>query len=346
MGNVDALMATDPLKQHIRQTLWEAFIKKLRRKPITYLTFYAPTIMDVKHLARSGYIKFEDSVYKGVVGITKDEKHGYPLAISEGKGRLELFKIGEAHALIDAKEKDFLDKFPFDVINLDYCNYIFGQNNNPFVSNNLKDISLIINQQRRTQCDEFILFLTTRTDRTKAQVGSREKIGFADNFLGDLKDRINLNIQNNSTFRSKYHKLFAGESVANIASSKYNEFVNIGIVKLLSMELASQDYGIVDCTATWLIRDEVKPQRDLLHMALHVKDGNVTKVGARELSSFGRYYYLERGAEKILERLQDGGVTSVTEKKDKKKLEELLGHYIKELREDTFEIRVPESLPE
>lgn len=342
MGNIDELMATCPLKQYIRQNLWETFIKKLNRKPISYLTFYAPTIMDVKHFTKRGYIKFEESVYKNVVGITNDEPRGYPTAIGEGKGRLEVFKIGEAHKLISSSDKDLICKFPFDVINLDYCNYIFGPNNNPYISGNLKDISLIIEHQKKNKCREFILFITTRTDKRKKQEG--KSVSFAKIFIDSLKSRIKSNIQVNPEFRKKYKVIFSGD-IDQAEKLNYKDFINIGIVKLIAMELAANGYVIKDCSAMWLVRDEVSPQRDLLHIAIHVGQGAVKKVKSKELSQYGGVSYLEGGVTLILDKISNGKVESLTEKKDRDKLNKLLGSYIKQLREDTFEIKVPEPLP-
>lgn len=345
MGNVDELMATCPLKQYIREHLWEAFIKKLKRKPISYLTFYAPTIMDVKHFTEKGYIKFEEMVYKDVVGITNDETRGYPETIKEGRGRLEVLKIGEAHELIMSLDKDLMDKFPFDVINLDYCNYIFGDKSSPYISNNLKDISLIIKHQNSKGCNEFILFITTRTDKSKPLRGKAdEKISFAESFINELKNRIQLNMKENVTFQNKYNNIFSKQDIDQVAELQYNDFINIGIAKLISMELATNGYTIKDCNSMWLIRNEKKPQRDLLHMAIHAVKGKVSNIKTEKLNQYGSYLFLEGGVTVMLDKIKDKEINLLAESKDKERLTAQLGTYMKQLRDYTFEIKIPEPL--
>jgi hypothetical protein len=345
MSNIGQLMAHCPLKQFIRENLWEKYVKKLNKKPIKYFTFYAPTIMDIKHFCKRGYVKFEDNVYKDVASITNNEEEGYAAIISEGAGRPEILRIGEAHKLISTRDREFISKFPFDVINLDYCNYIFGDNVSPYLSGNLKDIKLILERQKKANSEEFILFVTSRTDRTKkAKAGKGDRIGFASNFIDELITRINVNLAKNLEFREKFRSLFPSKSIESVIKESYSEFISIGIMKLISMSLASYKYEIVDCESAWLTRDAKEPVEDLLHVAFHVKKGKVKRHGGKGLSEFGSetFYYLESGVVKVLDQIISGTVIALTEQKDYKVLNDKLGPYIEELREETFELPVPE----
>jgi len=144
--DISERMATDPLKQFIRQNLWEAYIKKLGKPKIKYLTLLCPYLMDVKYFSRNNYIELKDEQYVGVVGIIDKWEDRFSAIISNAPGRPEeILKGFPPHELIKRKEKKLLDQFFFDVINLDYCNFLFGdKENSQYLSGNLEDIIEII----------------------------------------------------------------------------------------------------------------------------------------------------------------------------------------------------------
>jgi len=340
MTEISDLMASCPLKQHIRQELWESYIKKLGRKPVKYLTLYCPSIMDVKHFCNRGYIKLEGGVYKGAVGVTDAAQRGYAFTISEGKGRLELLKEGLLHELLESGERDLIKKFPFDVINLDYCNHIYSSSNTQYISNNLQDVAKVITQQDRKGCGSFILFVTTRTDKSRPYGR-----GFADTFKRNLSERVAVNINSNRNFRRKYKKIFGNKSPFDIARTNFDKFISIGIVKLLSMCLAAKNYTIKDCDAFWLIRTEGGPRRQLLHIALLVTRGKPLEYSGQitYLEQLGTTQHIEEGATIILDKIIHGNIASVNERVDKTRLQAKYGDYIAALRE-SFEVTIPKPI--
>lgn len=342
MTEISDLMASCPLKQHIRQELWEPYIKKLDKKPIKYLTLYCPPLMDVKHFCNRGYIQLEDGVYKGAVGVTDVPQKGYSRTISEGKGRLKLLKEGVIYKLLETpREKDLVEEFPFDVINLDYCNQIYGRSNKQYISENLKDIATVIRQQSKEHCGSFILFITTRADKNIPH-GSV----FASTFKRSLSERIGLNIKSNRNFKRKYNQIFDNQSPFDIVRTNFDLFICVGIVKLVSMCLAAKNYTIKDCDAFWLSRTEGRYRRDLLHVALFVNKGKPLKYSGQVtyLEQLGTTQYIEKGSIIILDKIIDKKVHSVNERKDKARLQRKHGNYIASLRE-SFELTIPEPIP-
>lgn len=340
MGSIINLMANCPLKQDIRERLWEPYIKKLGIKPIKYLTLYCPPLTDVKHFWSKGHIKLEKGVYKGAVGITNEPQKGYSQTISEGVGRLELLKEGIMHNLLEKREKDLIEKFPFDVINLDYCNHIYGSYDNQYISGNLQDIAAIIKQQDRKECGEFVLFATTRTDRSRP--GGR---GFPVTFIRNLSERIGLNIDKNINFEKGYKQIFGGESPFDIARKNSNMFISIGIIKLISMCLAEKSYAIKDCDVFWLTRTERGPLRKFLHIALLVNRGKPLKCSGqtRYLEQVGTTEYIENGAAIILDKVINRNIVFLNDRVDKGRLQKKYGEYIKSLKE-SFELTVSEPI--
>jgi hypothetical protein len=338
---IEDLMATCPLKQHIREVFWLPYITKLAKKPIKYLTLYCPPLMDVKHFYKKNYIKLEDGVYSGVVGVTNDPEEGYSKTISGAAGRPELLKIGFIHDLMQKKEKDLLEKFPFDAINLDYCDQLFGKLNKEDISRNLNDITRIIEHQSKGNSNKFVLFVTTRADISNAGGG------FAPNFLDNLSDRIEANIKINPTFNRKYKQLFNNHLPKEIATTNYQSFIATGIIKLISMELAVQGYTIKDCDVFWLTRNQNPPQRDLLHIALFISEGSnddLIKFRENRLRHIGSFIFLEMGATLILDKIIGGQIKSINEIEHRKSLEMEYGKYLESLNKENFELPVPEPI--
>lgn len=340
MDNIIDLMKKCPLKQDIRERLWEVYIRKLGIKPMKYLTLYCPPLMDVKHFCSKGHINLEKGVYEGVVGITNVSQRGYRDTISEGVGRLELLKEGVLHNLLEKREKDLIEKFPFDVINLDYCNHIYGSHNNQYISGNLQDIVAIIKQQDRKEQREFVLFVTTRTDKSRSG-----GIDFPDDFKKGLLERIRLNIHQNIDFKKRCSQIFGGKSLFDYAKENFNTFISIGIIKLFSMCLAEKNYGIKDCDVFWLIRTKGGIRRKFLHIALLVSRGKPQKCSGqtRYLRRTGAAKYMEKGATIVLDKVINHNIIFLTEETDGERLQKEHGEYMKSL-EKNFELPISEPI--
>lgn len=343
MNNIEEIMATCPLKHDIRERLWEKYVSKLGKRPIKYLTLYCPPLMDVKHFCKKGYVVLKDGVYKGVVGVTDESLRGYSQTISEGEGRLELLKDGALiHELLERNEKDLIEKFAFDVINLDYCNHIYGtadKQYKQYISNNLQDVISIIEMQHKKNAGEFVLFITTRTDR------SRIGRGFASSFTRDLRHRIDLNVNSNSNFENGYRRIFGSKSWSEICNTKFKDFITVGIVKLVSMQLAKRKFTIANCDTFWLHRDTGSFPEDFLHVALLVRKGNRVKYSGsiKHLYQIGTTAYLEGGAAIILDKIINSKIVVLKVSNDKVRLQGKYGRYIESLREN-FELKIPRSI--
>jgi translation initiation factor 2 beta subunit (eIF-2beta)/eIF-5 len=288
--------------------------------------------MDVKQFHKSGFIKLEDGIYKGVTGITND----YARTISEGVGRPELLRDNSLlHQLLEDNDKELIEKFPFDAINLDYCNHIYDDENMQYISSNLKDINKIIELQNKTRADKFALFITTRTD------SSRDSGGFAKHFMDDLVKRIELNVTNNSNFESLYHRIFNNLSSDDVINHHYSKFITIGIVKLISMELASRKYSIKNCDIYWL-RRRTSIARDFLHIALLVERGEPILVPRppKYVSQMGTARCLESGAVIILDKIIKNRIYSLSEQADYKRCESIYSKDIEALKKN-FELDIP-----
>lgn len=327
MPEIDDLMIKCPLKQDFREKFWLPYVEKLAKKPINYLTLYCPPAMDVRYFYDKGLIEFRDGVYQGVVGVTWNEK-GYVKTLNNLEGRLEKFKIGKINDFLREKDKELSDKFPFDVINLDYCNHLV-QN---YVSDNLEDIERVVSLQKDRNCNQFVLFITTRTDKN-----AKNKCGFPPNFIKMLEQRIELNISKVPSFKVKYNSLF------NSRKPSSDEFLVIGIVKFISNILAEKEYFIKDCSAGWLVRNNNKPEIELLHLAFLVS----LKTTYRKKCFYeygGGRVYLESSAVRILDQIIDKKIYALTEKDDKAKLERIYGTYLTRLKETNFELSIPSPL--
>lgn len=325
MTDIEDRMVTCPLKQNFRDKFWLPYIEKLAKKPVKYLTLYCPPAMDIRHFCEKGLIEFKDGVYRNVVGVAWNAK-GYIKTANNLEGRLEKFKIGQINDLLGGDDKDLVDRFPFDVINLDYCNHLV----NNYVSGNVADIDSIVSIQKNKACEKFVLFITTRTDKNSPQNG------FPNKFIKHLDMRIKSNIHTFPDFKDKYNRLF------NSRAPSHNEFLLIGIVKYISNILAENDYFIKECSAAWLIRNNVNPKRDLLHLAFLVSLRNKkTKYPKNVYEYGGGSIHLEPSAARILEEMLAKRVYFLNEKTDRIRLEKKYGAYLVKLKETNFELLIP-----
>jgi len=337
MSSIDDLMTVCPLKQFIRENLWESYIEKLKKKSIKYLTLYCPPVMDVKHFYKRGYIELIDGVYRGVVGITNDPKVGESYTFSTSHGRFELFRVGLLHELLESGDRDLKGKFAFDAINLDYCNHLFGEDDTEYLSSNLKDIEIVITEQENKACEKFVLFITTRTDNN-----TKRKMGFAPGFLRDLSTRIVSNINSDGRFKTKYMEIFNNRPPISIVKLNFRTFISLGLVKLILMLLWDHDFVINNYNAYWLIRNEKPPERDLLHIAIFATNIKPRKV--EKLKQYGTSKYKKEDATIILDKIIDKEIVYVTEKADKIKLQQKYSEYLESLNSETFDLTIPKPI--
>lgn len=166
-SSLDETMARCPLKHQMRVWIWERYIRKLQKAKIKYLTLLSPPLMDIKHLASIGYVTLVSGMYEGVATIIDKLRGPFSQVITEGKGRPEHISVGLLHNLLSqsSHDKDLLKLFPFDAINLDYPNYLSGSTDSEYLSKNHADIRAVIEEQKKHNCGQFVLFITTRSDK-------------------------------------------------------------------------------------------------------------------------------------------------------------------------------------
>jgi len=156
----------EPLKHYVRRVGWEsvvlAFLTKLRAcgvtRPWKYLTFPGPDALDIGLFYQ-----------KRLLDVTPDGKLSVAICDRENadKVALRLQKFGGVLASSEKELQDALidphnvlvQEFPFDVINLDFCNSLIRPNRN-----NLKALDQVFALQRG---QGFLLLLTSRPDQNQ-----------------------------------------------------------------------------------------------------------------------------------------------------------------------------------
>lgn len=340
MAAVDDKMAVCPLKHEVRIALWEKYIRTvvgaghLKR----YLTLYSPPLMDVKLFAEKGLIVFdpEKQLYVGVVGATYDAK-AYAAAQDTLGGRLDLLLDVNINHLLDkpskypVKAKQLYEKFPFDAVNLDYTNSIFHESTKEDISEHLGALDALINRQNAAGAKKFALMITTRSD-----------LKFAEAFLADINARIDANIKTTPGFGDEFARVFKCESADALAAAAHGKFLSVGLAKFVAAVLGDHGYRISSCDAHWLIRDAVKPVRELLHLAFLVERPPVPRA-LKKPTDAGRR--LESEIVKFVGKHVDG-IASIKETSDFKILYERHGAEIARLSTLNFEVATPEPEPE
>ena len=312
MISVDEKMQRCCLKHEIRRVLWEKYARAVvgNARPIKYLTLYSPAMMDIKYFERQGLIRYEKQRYVGVAAVTKDEEV-YAAAIAAGAGRPEFLAMADLNDLLVRPSKRpkysrrFRSMFPFDVLNLDYCNSLFCRGNRHEISLQVLALDTVIGLQKQAKAKKFALLLTTRAD--PGQV--------AQHFLDDLAKRIDTNLNRNPDFKGRYDSLYAGINGGSLLKQQYEEFVPLGLVKFVGNLVSSHGFELMDCETASLVRDGELPERWILHTAFLVA------LPRASLKSLGRQDYLERKVVRYLDRRIDGQLVRLAERTDSARLE-------------------------
>lgn len=329
-----------PLKQEIRAALWDSYITRLTGGAAlgSYLTLYTQPLIDVKHFTERGLITFDGEVYKGVVGVAYS-KEAYAQSISQGQGRLELFLDGDIRAILTDRKstphKLLLPKFPFEAINLDYCNSIFVATNRDPISLHVRALETLFDIQDQKGCQRFCLFVTTR-----AETGQ-----FAASFLSDLEKHIDQNIMSDPTFGQRFYDTYGVNIAATLQSSSYDDFATLGLIKLIVSMLSDSLYEVTDCNAIWLIRDTQGPYEGLLHLAFFIeKQPRQSPQPATRIRQYGRRR-LQYQVRHLIDYMNDratSGLRTLKESSDYEVLQEKHGEYIDRLASRTYQLKIPE----
>lgn len=332
MADVDKIMETCPLKHDIRVNFWRRFIQKLKKTPISYLTLYSPPIMDVKFFHYCGLIEEKDDVYSNVVGVGLDVN-----AVSETNTnlnkRLELLIEGDINTLIngerkgDLKAKQFDEKFPFDVINLDYIDVLHRAGLNASISPHIRAIENIFRKQNEGNKDKFILFLTTFVRLEN----------YNDGFIDELKAILENNISYTPKFKEKLNEIAQCDNVEDYFANHEKNCFAVSVTKLILKFMQDFNFTLETGEIKWLTRDSKEPERNLLHLAFYIKKFTVPK--ASNISKVGkRTNDVETKSVQFLTPAYE----ELRESVDYERLYEIHSKQINDLNKTTFELPVPE----
>ena len=340
---VDDIMARCPLKHDIRVSLWVPFARKVAGSSALgkYLTLYSPPMMDIKHFHHNHLLDYDGETYRGVVAVTYIERH-FAEAMKKSAGRPALLLHGDIDQLLTAEDtpdaKRLRSEFPFQVINLDYTNWLFGQANPRPISEHLQAIEEIIRLQHRTHSDEFVLFVTTRAERGGTPTRNR----FTGAFLRELSDRIDENLGGNPEFSQSFRRCFGDFAGKDLLARNYKSFVPLGISKLVAGILARHSYEIESADGRVLVRDQRGPVRWLLHLAFHIRSSILPR--ASRLRELGRPkdFYFERTLAGFVDLVGNGNLLWLSETADGRRLDAKHGAYVRELFAQTLDLGIPE----
>jgi hypothetical protein len=274
MAGVDSIMEVCPLKHEIRVKFWTPFIKKLRKKEVKYLTLYSPPLMDVKYLHQCNLIPVVDGVYSSVVGVTID-KEAFSDSNTTLNYRLGLLLHDDINNLLrgtnkSASAKQLIDKFPFDVINLDYTDALHKYKANVALSPHFDAIETILKKQKGY--GSFILFITAYFDLSAYNKG----------FLDSLSNIIDQNVESTPNFLQKLQDVFNSTDSKTFFQNSASDFFSIGVLKFILLQLKDHSYDLKTAGIKWLIRDRKQPATHMLHLAFHIKDFVPPIVKARD----------------------------------------------------------------
>lgn len=183
----------DPIKQYIRREGWEcvlsAFIQKIRAcgitRPWKYLTLPGPSAIDIGHLYRRRLLDVTPEGRLSVAICDRNYADKVALRLEKFGGTLASSEKELQDALGDSNNV-LVKEFPFDVINLDFCNALILPNRN-----NLYALDQIFALQRG---QGFLLLFTSRPEPAQR-----------DEHLSVLAE----NLQNEPQFQDAYRVRYA-----------------------------------------------------------------------------------------------------------------------------------------
>ena len=339
---VDDKMARCPLKQEVREALWERFVRRLTRgKPLaSYLTLYSPPMMDLKHFHHRKLLTFDGERFSGVIAVTYSPDH-YGAALRQSSGRPELLLYGDINRLLTHSDNDDAKRlrasFPVQAINLDYCNSLFAEKNTAAISDHLAAINEVVRLQRKHAAQQFVLFITTR-----AEMGMRGTANqFTRVFLQDLAHRIAENISSNAVFKRSYGRAFGDATSTRLLTDRYECFVPVGLSKLVCQILATHSFEVMEMDAAMLVRDHQPPERWILHLAVRARAALPAQV--RSLGTLGRSNTMFEGElSGFVERVGRNQLEWLRESADSLSLGRKHGQHIADLAALSLDLKVPE----
>jgi len=225
-----AVWDRNPIKQYVRRFGWLAVIQDYveRRqaagiaRPLEYLTIPGPNASDVGFLWKAGLIEKANDGFRNLVICDKEnaDKASKVLGTVRGVSR-QSFDIAMRHDELPAC-------FPFDVINLDFCNCVItGSARRKHALRTLIGIRRVFFLQRG---QGFLLLLTTSTEDRSAKIYLEEAL--SNNFCED-------------GFRDAYLNQY-GTLDSSPFQNNYRTFLGLVLPKAIGRMAKSRGYRIVE----------------------------------------------------------------------------------------------------
>lgn len=209
----------------------------------------------------------QDELYEAA--IEEEIDANAPLAPTEHLRAVQ--RTHSRQVRIEMRRK-FIERFPFDVINLDLTDFLFKPND-PIpgkVINSLREIwdwqKLPIRATNET-IDEFSLLFTT-------QIGPPN---LNDEYLDILTHYLEENLARDETLRNLLTKRAGTQEVAVLKNENFSDFFKLAVPKALASTLMEKDW-FVDCNTGIRIyeftRDSKEGQYSMLHLVMDIKRQN------------------------------------------------------------------------
>ena len=221
----------DVVKHEARLKLWLPPLQDLYRelqRPIKYFTLPGSKAYDVVLWEINQLVRHDGKGYPDVC-FCDCEHNSFANAkriLGNTRGLLARFE----DVVLGGKDKRyaaFLDLFPYDVYNLDFCGTCFERCQPP-VSNTFRALSTLIEKHiARRAFTPFLLLLTVRIDRGRMN----------QDVVQDFKDNIETNL-NTQTVSESLTQLIEG-NLDSFVSNRFENFIMLSIPKLLGFRLVS-----------------------------------------------------------------------------------------------------------
>jgi hypothetical protein len=183
----------------------------------------------------------------------------------------DTLEVREKQRTLELK-KQFVNSFPFDVVNLDLEQYFFKPSD-PLPGKVVNALRKVFEWQRRRgklqdgneyQVEEFTLFFTT-------QIGPKN---MGDDYLSMLKDYLEQNLNRYPKLRESYRQKSGGRDIATFAEEEFDNFFTLAVPKTLASILKEEDWQI-DPAEGFNVYGIERPSKDgpytILHFAMDVK---------------------------------------------------------------------------
>lgn len=166
-----------------------------------------------------------------------------------------------------SQKQDFMNCFPFDVINLDLEEFMLKPND-PFPGRLIQTLSKIFAWQRRPlttaqianhRLNGFSLMFTTR-------VGPPN---LTEDYLGMLRDRLAANLQSDETLRAILLERTGLDDLVILQTAQFETFFKLGIPKIIASILMDEDW-YVDSTEGIKVFEFERPATEGAYKMLHL----------------------------------------------------------------------------